>query len=386
MEHIIENVLLTEQHKELRLKVRVFAEKEVKPIAAELDEKGLFSVDLTKKMGKMGLLGINIPKEYGGLELDTLSYIIAVEELARIDGSQAATVAAHNSLGIAPINKYGTEVQKKKFLPLLVTGERLWAFGLTETNAGSDSRATETTAELKNDKWHINGAKIFITNSASDASYGSSIQAITGIKDNKKELSVILVERSTSGYSCERINNKLMWRAADTGIISFKNCEVPKENILGKQGEGPHIMLETLDSGRLSIAAMGLGLAQGAFELAMKYAQERKQFNQTISKFQAISFKLAEMNMKIDVARNYLYHCCWLKDNNKPFGREAAIAKLYTSEIAKEIADEALQIHGAYGLMKSSEIERFYRDQRILQIGEGTSEILKLVISRKIGL
>jgi short-chain 2-methylacyl-CoA dehydrogenase len=382
MEEQFKHELLTKNHHLLRSKVRAFAENEIKPVAAELDEKGIFSNELTKKIGQLGLFGMNLPQKYGGSALDTLSYIIAVEELARIDSSQAATVAAHNSLGIGPIHAYGTEEQKNKYLPLLTKGEHLWAFGLTEPNAGSDAKGTETTAVLEENNWIINGSKIFITNSASDLSLGATIHLVTNNHNGKKEISTILVDRSSPGYSCERISNKMVWRAADTGRLIFNNCKVSKDKLLGKLGDGLHIMLETLNSGRLSIAAMGLGLAQGAFEFALKYAQTRKQFGKPIFDFQAIAFKLAEMEMKIQLTRNYLYHCCWLKDNNLPFGREAAIAKLYASEIAKEVADEALQIHGAYGLFKNNEIERFYRDQRILQIGEGTSEILKLVISK----
>jgi short-chain 2-methylacyl-CoA dehydrogenase len=381
---VFEHPLITNEHDLLRQKIREFAESEIRPVAAELDEKGIFSVELTKKMGKLGLFGISIPDSYGGQNLDTLSYIIAVEELARIDSSQAATIAAHNSLGIAPIYKYGTELQRSTYLPLLTTGEHLWAFGLTEPNAGSDAKSTETTANLKDNNWYVNGTKIFITNSASELSLGATVHLLTDDRQGQKEFSTLLVNKSLSGYFCERIGNKMIWRAADTGRLIFTNCKVPKENLLGKRGDGLHIMLETLNSGRLSIAAMGLGLAQGAFEIALKYAKQRKQFGQPISKFQAIAFKLAEIDMKIQLARNYLYYCCWLKDNNKPFSKEAAIAKLYTSEIAKEVADEALQIHGAYGLFKNNEIERFYRDQRILQIGEGTSEILKLVISKNL--
>ena len=384
MEEQFKHVLLTQNHHLLRSKIRDFAENEIRPVAAELDERGLFSNELTKKIGQLGLLGINLPEKYGGKNLDTLSYIIAVEELARIDSSQAATVAAHNSLGIDPIFKYGTEEQKNKYLPLLTGGNYLWAFGLTEPNAGSDAKATETTGVLKENNWIINGTKIFITNSASDLSLGTTLQLVTNNNKGKKEISTILVDRSSPGYYCERISNKMVWRAADTGKLIFTDCKVPKDNLLGKLGDGLHLMLETLNSGRLSIAAMGLGLAQGAFELALKYAHHRQQFGQPIFKFQAIAFKLAEMDMKIQLARNYLYHCCWLKDNKHPFSKEAAIAKLYTSEIAKEVADEALQIHGAYGLFKNNEIERFYRDQRILQIGEGTSEILKLVISKSL--
>jgi alkylation response protein AidB-like acyl-CoA dehydrogenase len=382
----INHPLLTPDHDHLRQEIREFAENEIKPVAAELDEKALFSSDLTIKMGKLGLFGMFLPKQYGGRNLDTLSYIIAVEELSRIDSSQAATVAAHNSLGIAPLFNYGTEEQKMKYLPILSTGKHLWAFGLTEMNAGSDALATETTANLVNNNWVVNGSKVFITNSSSELSFGGTIQAVTGYNNEKKELSTILIERSTEGYFCERISNKMVWRAADTGKMEFTDCKVPLENLLGKRGDGGHIMLETLNSGRLSIAAMGLGLAQGAFELAMQYACKRKQFGKPISTFQAISFKLAEMDMKIQITRNYLYYCCWLKDNNLPFAKEAAIAKLYSSEVAREVVNEALQIHGAYGLFKNNPIERFYRDQRILEIGEGTSEILKVVISKKLGL
>ncbi len=386
MTYIYINPLITAEHENFRLKIRDFAENSVGPKAAGLDATGTFSEELTSAMGKLGLLGMTVPGKYGGSDLDTLSYIIAVEELARIDGSQAATIAAQNSLGLAPIVKYGTEEQRQKFLPGLLSGSRLWAFGLTERNAGSDANNTETEAIRDGNDWVINGQKIFITNSASSLSAGATIQAVTGMKDGRKELTVIMVERDAPGYSCEPITNKMVWRAADTGKLYFNNCRVPISNTLGQPGQGPHIMLETLDSGRLSIAAMGLGLAQGAFEMAMTYAEKRVQFGKSISKFQAISFKLADMALKLELARNMLYKACWQKDQKLPFGKEAAMAKLYCSEIAKEIADESLQIHGAYGLIKESPIERFYRDQRILQIGEGTSEILKLVISRHIGI
>jgi short-chain 2-methylacyl-CoA dehydrogenase len=377
---------LRAEHNKLRELVRKFAENEIKPVAAELDEKGEFSTKLTHRMGDLGLFGITLPTKYGGRNFDTTAYIIAVEEIARIDGSQAATVASHNSLGLGPIYQFGTEEQKKKWLPLLTSGDKLWAFGLTESNAGSDSRGTETTAETIDQNWLINGHKLFITNSSSDMSAGATIQVVTGQVNGQKELSVILVPRDTEGYHCEKIADKMMWRAADTGKLFFKNCRVPMENLLGNRGQGANIMLETLDSGRLSIAAMGLGLAQGAFELALNYAQKRHQFGKPIYKFQAISFKLADMATKIELARNILYTACWRKDTNQSFGKEAAMAKLYCSEIAREVADEAIQIHGAYGLFKNSEIERFYRDQRILQIGEGTSEILRQVIAKHLNL
>ncbi len=379
--------LINEQHELLREEVRRFAETDIQPVAGDLDEKSEFSTDLTNKMFDMGLLRINLPEEYGGMGLDTLSYIIAVEELARVDGSQAATVAAHNSLGIAPIYKYGTEEQRRHFLPMLTRGKKLWAFGLTEANAGSDSNNTETLASLEDQKWNINGQKIYITNISSTMSGGITVQAVTGDNGNgRKELSVILVERDTPGYSTEVITSKMMWRGADTGRVNFNNVVVPEENILGERGQGSKIMLSTLDGGRLSIAAMGLGLAQGAYEMAMRYAAERIQFGRPIRSFQANTFKLADMATKIELARNLLYNACWLKDHQKPFGKEAAMAKLYTSEIAREVVNEALQIHGAHGLMKGTPIERFYRDQRILEIGEGTSEILRMVIARHLGI
>jgi len=376
---------ITDEHEAIRKTIRDFAEKEIKPVAQKLDETEEFSVELTQKMGEMGLFGIVVPEEYGGQGLDYLTYVICVEELARVDSSQAATVAAHNSLGIGPILIHGSEEQKQKYLPQLCTGKALWGFGLTEPEAGSDSRGTKTKAELVDGQWVINGSKVFITNSATPITLGVTVQAITGETDGKKELSSILVEADTEGFEARKMRNKMMWRASNTGELFFDNCTVPGENILGERGHGAKIMLSTLDKGRLSIAAMGLGLAQGAYEMALKYAQERKQFGKPISKFQVNSFKLADMALKIELARNLLYKTCWLKDNGKPFRKEAAMAKLYCSEIAREVADEAVQLHGGYGLMKEYDVERFYRDQRILQIGEGTSEILRIVIARAIG-
>ncbi len=374
---------ITEEHELIRQTVRDFAEREIKPVAAELDEKEQFSAELTKKMGELGLFGMTLPEEFGGQNLDTLSYIIAVEELARVDGSQAATLAAHNSLGVSPIFNYGTQEQKEKYLPQLTTGETLWAFGLTEPEAGSDSRGSKTRAELKDGEWIINGSKIFITNGSVDISQGATVQTVSGKDDNgKPEFTSIIVEKNTKGFTRQTMHQKMMWRSSDTSMLFFDDCRVPEANILGKKGEGSKIMLSTLDGGRLSIAAMGLGLAQGAFEMAKKYASERKQFGKPIGKFQINAFKLADMAMKIEHARSFLYNACWLKDQGEPYGKQSAMAKLYCSEIAKEVADEAVQIHGGYGLIKEYDIERFYRDQRLLQIGEGTSEIQRLVISR----
>ncbi len=378
------NELLDNNTINYREKIRAFSENVIKPIAIAQDQKEEFPVFLAKQMGDTGLFGITLPAKYGGQGLDYLSYIIAIEEIARIDSSPAATVAAHNSLGINPIYTFGTEDQRLQFLPGLCTGEKLWAFGLTESNAGSDAKGVETVAKLEDEQWTINGSKIFITNSSSEIASGITLQTITDEKNGEKELSVILVDRSTQGYSTTPIKGKLMWRAVDNGKLAFENCKVPASNLLGKRGEGMKIMLSTLDAGRLSIAAIGLGLSQGAFEMALEYAQKRKQFGKHLVEFQAISFKLAEMATKIELARNTLYHACRLKDASLPFAKQAAISKLYCSEIAKEVADESLQIHGAYGFLRENHIERFYRDQRLLQIGEGTSEILKMVISRSI--
>jgi alkylation response protein AidB-like acyl-CoA dehydrogenase len=371
----------------LRNSVRDFAENEIRPVAKQLDEKEEFSLEITKKMGEMGFLGITVSPEFGGQGLDYLSYIIIVEELARVDASQAATVAAHNSLGTGPIFRYGSKKQKEKYLPGLTAGKALWAFGLTEPNAGSDSNGTNTSAVRTEQGWILNGQKTFITNGDTPLTIGATIKALTGIKDKgHKEFSCFLLETGTPGFTTSTLKGKMMWRASNTAELFMSDCFVPEENLLGKIGEGSKIMLSTLDSGRLAIAAMGLGCAQGAFELALKYSKTRKQFGRFIGNFEVNSFKLADMAMKIELARTFLYKACWLKDNNKPFTTEAAMAKLYCSEIAREVADEALQIHGGYGLMKEYEIERFYRDQRLLQIGEGTSEIQRIVIARQLGL
>jgi len=378
-------MFLTEEHKMIRKTVRDFAEREIRPLARELDEKGEFSIELTRKMGEIGLFGLRTPQEYGGMEMDTLAYIIAVEELARVDSSQAATIAAHISLGAGPIMEFGSPEQKKKYLQMLSTGKALWAFGLTEPDAGSDSRNTSTTAKLENGHWIINGSKIFITNGASEINKGVTVQVVSGTVNGQKEFSCILVDAGTPGFKRVPMHGKMMWRASDTAQLFFDDCKVPEKNLLGKRGEGSRIMLSTLDSGRLAIAAMGLGLAQGAFEMALRYAKERKQFGRPIAQFQVNAFKLADMATKIELARNLLYKGAWLKSNKQPFAKEAAMAKLYCSEIAREVADEAVQLHGGYGLMKDYDVERFYRDQRLLQIGEGTSEIQRIVISRYIG-
>ncbi len=377
---------LTMEQEILRKSVRDFAEKEIKPKARELDEKEEFSYETCRAMGDLGLFGMIVSEQYGGQGLDYISYIIAVEEIARIDGSHAATIAAGNSLGIGPLYYYGSEEQKKKYLPKLCTGEMLWGFGLTEPNAGSDAGNTQTTAVLDGNEWVINGSKIFITNASTDITAGITVLARTGIREaGKKELSCILVESGTPGFEARPMHGKLMWRASNTSELYFEDCRVPKDNLLGPQGEGFHQMLGTLDGGRLSIGAMGLGGAQGCFELARRYAKERIQFGKPIASYQVNSFKLADMAMEIECARLLLYKACWLRDNHKPFAKEAAMAKLYCSEVMYRCANHAVQLHGGYGLMKEYDVERFYRDQKLLEIGEGTSEIQRLVISRLIG-
>jgi len=377
---------LSTEQKILRESVRSFAEKEVRPAARELDEGEAFSYELTSAMGKLGLFGTFVSEQYGGQELDYLSYVIAVEELARVDASQAATVAAANSLGIGPIYYFGNEDQKKKYLPTLCAGNMLWGFALTEPDAGSDAGACRTHAVLDNDSWVLNGSKIFITNASTDISGGVTVMASTGAdRDGRKELSCFLVESGTPGYATQPMHGKMMWRASNTSVLYFQDCRIPKANLLGQQGKGFQQMLSTLDGGRLSIGAMGLGGAQGCYELALKYAKERSQFGRPISTFQANAFKLADMAMEIECARLLLYRATWLRDQNLSFTKEAAMAKLYCSEVMGRVANHAVQIHGGYGLMKEYDVERFYRDQKILEIGEGTSEIQRIVIARLIG-
>ncbi len=378
---------LTEEQNLTRRAVRDFAEREIAPVAQELDEKEQFSVELTKKMATVGLLGCCVPEKYGGAGMGYVSYIIAVEELARIDGSQAATIAAANSLGVGPIYQFGNEEQKGGWLPKLCSGEMLAAFGLTEPEAGSDAGSSKTRGELRNGRWVINGRKIFITNSACKLTGVVIVQAVTGRRaDGKPELSCILVPAGASGFTAKEMKKKMMWRASNTGELYFDDCTVPEENLLGNRGDGLHQMLATLDRGRLSIAAMGLGGSQGAFELALQYANSRIQFGRPVSSFQVNAFKLADMALGIEAARNLLYKACWLLEKKRPFSVEAAMAKLYCSEVMQRCVHQAVQLHGGYGLMKDFRIERFYRDQRLLEIGEGTSEILRIVIARNIGV
>lgn len=377
---------LTKEQEMIRKEVRNFAKSEIATLAPELDEHEVFSVELTKKMGEIGLFGMFVPEKYDGQEMDYLSYILAVEEVARVDGSQAATVAAGNSLGIGPLFYFGTEKQKKKYLPPLCRGEALWGFGLTEPTAGSDAGGSKTTAVRDGKEWILNGSKIFITNAACEMSMGVTVQAVTGTRPNgKPEYTCFIVEHGMKGFKALPMHKKMMWRASNTAELYFDDVRIPKANILGQPGDGFRQMLKTLDGGRLSIGAMGLGGAQGAYETALTYAKGREQFGQPISKFQAVAFKLADCAMEIECARNLMYKACWLRDNKRPFEKEAAMAKLYCSELMGRVTNQAVQIHGGYGLMKEYQVERFYRDQKLLDIGEGTSEVQRIVISRHIG-
>jgi len=376
------NFDLDQEHELVRSTVREFAQDRVAPVAEELDRESRFPYDLVQGMAELGLMGMTIAEEYGGGGADTLAYAIAVEELTRVDSSVAITMAAHHSLGTLPIYYFGNEEQKQQWLPDLASGKKLAAFGLTEPEAGSDAGSTRTRAELRDGSWVVNGSKIFITNAGTDITACVTITARTG----DDEVSTLIVPNGTAGYEISKPMKKLGWRASDTRELSFKDCSVPEGNLLGPRGQGFRQFLEILDGGRISVAAMGVGLAQGAYDLAYAYAQERKQFGQPISKFQAVQFKLADMATEIEAGRALVYRAAWLKDQGRDFALAAAQAKLYTGELSNRAANWALQIHGGYGYMDEYAISRLYRDQKILEIGEGTNEVQRMVIARGLGL
>jgi short/branched chain acyl-CoA dehydrogenase len=376
------NFDLGQEHELVRSTVREFAQERVAPLAEELDREGRFPYELVGQMAELGLMGMTIPEQYGGGGADTLAYAIAVEELTRVDSSVAITMAAHHSLGTLPIYLFGSEEQKQQWLPDLAAGKKLAAFGLTEPDAGSDAGATRTSAELRDGSWVINGSKIFITNAGTDITACVTITARTG----DDEVSNLIVPNGTDGYEISKPMKKLGWRASDTRELSFKDCAVPEANLLGPRGQGFRQFLEILDGGRISVAAMGAGLAQGAYDLAYAYAQERKQFGQPIAKFQAVQFKLADMATEIEAGRTMVYKAAWLKDQGRDFRLAAAQAKLYTGELSNRAVNWALQIHGGYGYMDEYAISRLYRDQKILEIGEGTNEVQRMVIARGLGL
>jgi len=376
------NFDLDPEHELVRSTVRAFAQERVAPVAEELDRESRFPYELVGELAELGLMGMTIPEEYGGGGADTVSYAVAIEELTRVDSSVAITVAAHHSLGTLPIFYFGSDEQKQHWLPELASGRKLAAFGLTEPDAGSDAGATRTHAELRDGQWVVNGSKIFITNAGTDITACVTITARTG----DDEVSNLIVPNGTPGYEISKPMKKLGWRASDTRELSFKDAAVPEGNLLGPRGQGFQQFLEILDGGRISVAAMGVGLAQGAYDLAYSYARERQQFGKPIATFQAVQFKLADMATELEAGRNLVYKAAWLKDQGRDFALAAAQAKLYTGELSNRAVNWALQIHGGYGYMDEYPISRLYRDQKILEIGEGTNEVQRMVIARHLGV
>jgi alkylation response protein AidB-like acyl-CoA dehydrogenase len=373
---------LSSEHELFRDTVRAFALERVAPVAEEIDRESRFPYELVEEMAGLGLMGIPFPEELGGAGGDTLAYALAIEELARIDSSVAITLAAHTSLGTMPIYLFGNDEQKERWIPPLARGERLAAFGLTEPEAGSDAGATRTTATPVADGWSVNGAKAFITNSGTDITQCVTITAVTA----EGEISNLVIENGTPGYEISAPLHKMGWKASDTRSLSFTDCVVPAGNLLGVRGQGFHQFLQILDGGRISVAAMSVGLAQGAYDLAYAYARARHQFGRPISSFQAIQFSLADMATEIEAARGLVWKAAWLKDQGRPFALAAAMAKLYTGELSSRAVNASLQIHGGYGFMDEFPISRLYRDQKILEIGEGTNEVQRMVIARQLGL
>ena len=381
------NFDLSDEQSLIRQTAHDFAQNEVAPVAAEYDQQAAFPYPLVEKMADLGFMGLPIPEQYGGAGADTLSYALAVEEISRADASVGITLAAHVSLGTMPFVLFGSEEQKQEYIPDLAAGHKLWAFGLTEPNAGSDAGATQTRAHLADGQWKINGSKSFITNSGTTITGGVTITAVTGqTGEGKREISNIIVPTGTPGYSVAKDYHKMGWRASDTHELAFRDSEVPEGNLLGVRGMGFHQFLTILDGGRISVAALSVGLAQASLDASLKYAHERTQFGKAIGKYQAIQFKLADMATAIEHARLMTYKAAWLKDNGRDFALTAGMAKLYASRVATECADHAVQIHGGYGIMEEYPVARYWRDVKIGEIGEGTSEVQRLVIARQMGL
>ena len=378
----MDKLFFTDEHIMIRDMVREFADSEISPVAQEFDEKGKFPRELVEKMGELGLMGIIVPEEYGGAGLDMVAFVTAIIELARADASVAITMAAHTSLGTMPILLFGSDDQKKEYLPKLATGEMLGAFGLTETDAGSDASATKTKAILKGDKYMVNGGKIFITNAGESGVLSFTSQ----VEEDGKSLGIaaFTIPTETPGLEIGPKEDKMGWRASDTRQLFFKDMRIPVSSLLAKPKDGFKTFMKTLTSGRVSIGALSVGTAIGAFERALKYSTEREAFGKPIHRFQSVGFKLADMATKIEASKLLVYHAAWLKDQGENIMKEAAMAKLFASETAMEVTTEAIQIHGGYGYVKEYDVERFFRDAKILEIGEGTSEIQRLIISRAI--
>ena len=378
----MEQLYFSEEHKMLRDMVREFAQNEVKPHAIELDESGGFPHRAIKKMSELGLMGIPWDEKYGGTGMDTLALVIAIEEIGKACPSTAATMMAHTSLGTAPIAMFGTEEQKEKFLPDLVSGKKIGAFGLTEPNAGSDAGNTQTKAVLDGDEYIVNGEKAFCTN----AGEASTIIFTAIMEENGKEkgISAFVIDAKTKGLSLNPPEKKMGWCGSDTRSVFFNEMRIPASSVLGNPSKGFKQFLKTLTGGRITIGALGLGTSQGAFEKALLYSQEREAFGKSINQFQSISFKLADMATQIEAARHLVYHAAWKKDKGLSVIREAAMAKLFSSETAMSVTTEAIQVLGGYGYIKEYEVERFFRDAKILEIGEGTSEVQRMIIAREL--
>jgi butyryl-CoA dehydrogenase len=377
---------LTPEQLDVQKLCREFAEGEIAPHAQEWDANSSFPLDTIKQMGKLGLLGLPFPEEYGGSGADTVSYALAVMEIGRGDASAGITMAAHVSLGASPIFMFGSEQQKQRWLVPLAQGEQLWAFGLTEPQAGSDAGATGTTADLANGAWTINGTKSFITNAGTDMTGGVTITAVTGKSDDgRAEISNIIVPQETPGYTRAKPYKKMGWRASDTRELSFQNATVPEDHLLGVRGRGFKQFLDVLDGGRISVGALSVGLAQACYDAAAQYAKDRHQFGKPISKFQAIQFQLVDMAVEIELARTAVLKAAWLKDQGREFATASAMAKLYSGEVSRRCANAAVQIHGGYGFMDEYPVSRYWRDCKIYEIGEGTNEVQRMVIGRLLG-
>ncbi|HEY9085914.1 MAG TPA: acyl-CoA dehydrogenase family protein [Candidatus Tyrphobacter sp.] len=378
---------LTPEQRAIQQLAREFGEAEVRPRAEEMDREERFPYDLTAKMGELGFFGLPFPEEYGGAGGDTTSYALAVMEIARADASTAITLAAAVSLGAMPFHLFGTKAQKERYLVPLAQGKQLWGFGLTEPEAGSDAANCKTRARLENGSWTVNGTKAFITNSGTDITGGTTITAVTGTRpDGKPEISNLVVPQETPGFTRSRKYRKMGWRASDTRELSFADAKVPQENLLGPRGEGFAQFLTILDGGRISVAALSVGLAMGAYDEALKYAKERRAFGKSISSFQAIQFKLVDMLVDIEHAKLMMLKAAWEKDQGRDFVFSASLAKLHAGEISHRVVNDAVQIHGGYGFIDEYPVSRMYRDQKINEIGEGTNEVQRMIIARLIGI
>jgi alkylation response protein AidB-like acyl-CoA dehydrogenase len=373
---------LSPQHEEIRRTVRDFADRRIAPVADELERKGEFPMEIIREAAALGFLGVPYPEEIGGTGLDSLAYAITIEELSRASGSVGIIVSAHTSLGCNPIWLAGTDEQKERYLRPMASGEVIGAYGLTEPGAGSDSRGTRTRAHRDGDEWVLDGSKRFITNAGVAGTY--VITAVTDREQETGKISAFIVEADTPGFSIGRMEEKMGLHASNTGELIFDGCRIPAANLLGEEGEGDKLFLRTLDGGRIGIAAMALGLAQAAYEAAAAYAKERRQFGRAIGEFQGVAFMIADMATTIDAARLMTYRAAWLKDSGKPYTTEAAMAKLFASEVARDVTNDAIQVHGGYGYITEYHVERYLRDAKLTEIGEGTSQIQRLVIARNL--